>query len=206
VSFAKKISVHASEDRLEHLIEERLVKGAKKDEIDSRIWDLFGEEWAIVYTDMAGFSRNVAEFGIIHFLQIVHESKKILIPCIDRFDGILLKTEGDSMLIIFRNTSRAVECAIAMQHCAKKYNKDKIPEEQIMLCVGMGFGKVLRIGDTDVFGSEVNAACKLGEDLAKAGDILITGAVHEALKVADVEKLPTPPSGAKSAYRLIYAL
>ena len=34
--------------------------------IDQRIWDLFGEEWAVMFTDLAGFSRQVEAFGIIH--------------------------------------------------------------------------------------------------------------------------------------------
>jgi class 3 adenylate cyclase len=40
---------------------------------------------------------------------------------------------------------------------------------------------MLRIGDIDVFGKEVNAASKLGEDTAKADEILVTAAVREAV-------------------------
>jgi len=43
------------------------------------------------------------------------------------------------------------------------------------------FGDVLRIGDSDVWGREVNAASKLGEDTAKSGEILVTGAARAAL-------------------------
>jgi len=43
-----------------------------------------------------------------------------------------------------------------------------------LLCVGIGFGDVLRIGDSDVWGREVNAASKLGEDTAKSVEILVT--------------------------------
>ncbi|MFH0844557.1 MAG: adenylate/guanylate cyclase domain-containing protein, partial [Pseudomonadota bacterium] len=89
--FAFQIRSSASQDRLEKLIEERLKPGANKDQIDLRIWDLFGEEWAVMFTDLAGFSRRVAEFGIIHFLQIIYESQRLLVPCIDEHDGILVK-------------------------------------------------------------------------------------------------------------------
>ena len=97
MAFALQIRNNASQDRLEKLIEARLQPGADKEAIDRRIWDLFGEEWAIMYTDLAGFSRQVAEFGIIHFLQTIYESQKLFVPCIDRYDGILLKVEADSM-------------------------------------------------------------------------------------------------------------
>src|SRR6266545_4697360 len=103
MAFTRLISSGASEDRLEKLIEQRLEPAADKRAVDRRIWDLFGEDWCVLYTDLSGFSRNVAEFGIIHFLQVIHESRKLLIPVIEAHDGILLKTEGDSMLITFRN-------------------------------------------------------------------------------------------------------
>ena len=52
-----------SEGRLERMIAERLLPGADQAAIDRRIWDLVGERWAIMYTDLSGFSRRVAEFG-----------------------------------------------------------------------------------------------------------------------------------------------
>ena len=46
----------ASADRLEKLIAARLEAGADKVAIDRRIWRLFGETWAVMHTDLAGFS------------------------------------------------------------------------------------------------------------------------------------------------------
>jgi len=204
-----QIGASASQDRLEKLIEERIKPGANKDQIDTRIWDLFGETWAVMFTDLAGFSRNVAAFGIIHFLQVIYESQRILVPCIDQHDGILLKMEGDSMLVIFRNVTKALECAIAMQKTLKAYNAGRPETEQILLCVGLGYGRVLRIGDQDVFGSEVNAASKLGEDTAQAWDILVTGSVKKAAEDIprfQFEPIEDVPPGADVALRLIYEL
>ena len=50
-----------------------------------------------------------------------------------------------------------------------------------MLCVGIGHGRVLKIGDSDVFGHEVNLASKLGEDTAKGHEILVTRAFRDAI-------------------------
>lgn len=182
MAYRRVIGASASEDRLERLIEERLKPGADKEKIDNRIWDLFGETWAIMFTDLSGFSRNVAKFGIIHFLQTIYESERLLIPIIEEHDGILLKAEGDSLLVIFRNANKALQAAVAMQRSLVAYNKDKAAEEQVLLCVGIGYGRVLRIGDVDVFGHEVNSASKLGEDTAKAYEILVTPAVRDVFK------------------------
>ncbi len=205
--FRRRIEHTASEDRLEKLLAAR-IEGPEADHeaIDRRIWDLFGEEWCVMATDLAGFSRNVADFGIIHFLQTIYESERILVPIIEEHDGILLKVEGDSFLVIFRNVEKALRASIEMQHATVQYNQNRRPEEHVLLCVGLGFGPVLRIGDADVFGAEVNAASKLGEDTAKAHEILVTGAVRDAAQLPNVsfEEIDTVPPGAKHAYRVVY--
>jgi adenylate cyclase len=190
----------ASQDRLQKLIEERLQPGADTDRIDARIWDLFGEEWCIMSTDLSGFSRGVARFGIIHFLQTIYESERMLIPIIQDHDGILLKVEGDSLFVIFRNVKKAIRSAIAMQRTLLEYNRERAEEEQVLLCVGLGFGRMLRIGDADVFGAEVNMASKLGEDVAKAYEILVTKAVREAAET--MEDLQFEPIDAFGGFRL----
>jgi class 3 adenylate cyclase len=201
----RSIIQSASEDRLYDLIEERLSEGADKEAIDRRIWDLFGEEWCIMATDLAGFSRGVAEFGIIHLLQTIFESERILVPVVQRNDGILLKVEGDSFLVIFRNPTKALQAAMEMQRTVRRYNEDKLPEEHVLLGVGLGFGRVLRVGDADVFGNEVNSACILGETYASAYDILVTNAVRErAGDEVQFEEFPHIPPGAGTVYRAIY--
>lgn len=209
MSYALQIGNSAAEDRLEKLIEERLRSGADKEAIDARIWDLFGETWTVMFTDLSGFSRGVAEFGIIHFLQTIYESQRVLVPAIDRHDGILLKLEGDSMMVTFRRPVRAIACAIDMQRAVNRYNETKTAEEQILLCVGLGYGPMLQIGDHDVFGPEVNAASKLGEDTAKAWDILVTDSVrNEVGPMAEIEfeSIDTTPPGAAGAFRVLYQI
>jgi len=209
MSYANQVGQSASEDRIQKLISDRLQPGANKSEIDARIWDLFGETWAVMFTDLSGFSRGVASFGIIHFLQIIYESERLLIPCIEAHDGILLKTEGDSLLVIFRRPGKAVECALTMQRILRDYNVDRSEDEQVLLCVGLGYGPMLRIGDRDVFGAEVNAASKLGEDTARSGEILVTDALKLGLAGSAgyvFAPIDTVPPGAKAAFQLIYSL
>jgi class 3 adenylate cyclase len=204
--YTLRIQSQASQDRLEQLIAARMLPETDKQALDKRIWDLFGETWAIMFTDLAGFSRRVDEFGIIHFLQTIFESQRLLIPCIDAYDGILLKQEGDSMLVIFKRPQKALECALAMQKSLIPYNADRPEAEQVLLCIGLGYGEVLKIGDADVFGAEVNAASKLGEDTAKAGEILVTGTVKQAapLEGLHFEQIHETIPGTGQAFKVIY--
>ncbi len=77
----------------------------------------------------------------------------------------------------------------------------------MLLCIGLGYGRVLHIGDQDVFGQEVNAASKLGEDTAKANEILVTDAVRAAAgEIADVrfEQIETSVAGSTTNFRVVY--
>ncbi len=128
--------VKGSEHRLWQLVEERTRPGADVRRIDERIWDLFGEEWAVMFTDLTGFSRSVAEFGIIHFLQVIHEQNRVLLPVVADHDGILIKKEADSFLLVFRRARSALTCAVEMQRACQKISSRRRPEEQLLLCVG----------------------------------------------------------------------
>jgi class 3 adenylate cyclase len=96
-----------------------------------------------------------------------------------------------------------------MQRTLAVYNADKLEEEKVLLCVGLGFGKVLRIGDADVFGAEVNATSKLGEDIAKAWEILVTDTVKTrcaGLPGISFAQIDEVPPGAERAWRVEYPL
>ena len=208
MSLLKGVS-SASLERLEKLIRERLMSGADTTAIDKRIWSLFGDTWAIMFTDLSGFSRATAEFGIIHFLQIIYESQRIFMPIIYVYDGIVIKVEGDSMMIIFRTPDKAVKCGLKMQAVCKEYNKNRNDTDHITLCLGIGYGKVLKVGDNDIFGAELNAACKLGEDTAQPGEILVTGAVKKActnIENITFDKLDFSPPGAEFAFKINYPI
>jgi len=206
MTYTGLVTISNAEERLQHLIQERLSPGSDTNAIDGRIWDLFGEEWTVMCTDLAGFSRNVKDFGIIHFLQTIVESQRIFVPIIDHYDGILLKVEADSLMLIFRSVSKAVECAFDMMDVARQYNVGRPEKEHILLCLGIGAGIMLRIGEHDVYGDEVNSASKLGEDTAKAWEILVTEAVRkDCVDSSGMTFIPIEdvPSGVETAYRLM---
>jgi adenylate cyclase len=196
-----------SQERLWSLVEQRCQPGADVSELDRRIWDLFGEKWAVMFTDLSGFSRRVEQFGIIHFLQVIYEQRKLLLPIVERHDGLLIKEEGDSLLILFRRVERALEAGIAMQRACRMVNERRKPEEQILLCLGIGYGDILRIADQDAWGREVNSASKLGEDTAKANEILVTAAAHQELtgrNDVEFESIGSTSLGPEENFRVVY--
>jgi class 3 adenylate cyclase len=159
-----------------------------------------------MFTDLSGFSRRVKSFGIIHFLQTIHEHHVLLAPIIDDHQGFLLKAEGDSMLLLFRRPTSALSCAIEMRRACQRINVRRSEEEAILLCTGLGYGDVLRVGESEVFGAEVNAASKLGEDTAESNEILVTSAFQEACAEVDgvrYEELEVEVPGTDRSYRAL---
>jgi adenylate cyclase len=197
----------AGEARLWRLIAERCEDDADFKTIDKKIWDLFGERWAIMFTDLSGFSRGVENFGIIHFLQVIYQHNTLVAPIIDDHQGFLLKVEGDSLLALFRRPEAALSCAIEMQRACQRISERKTAEEEILLCVGLGYGDVLRIGEHEVWGAQVNAASKLGEDTAGANEILVTDAIVEAcggMERGCYSEMDVGIPGAEKAYLVSY--
>jgi adenylate cyclase len=163
------------------LIEERSRSGADVAAVDRQITARFGQRRAVMFTDLSGFSRQVERFGILHFLQVILEQRKLLFPILEARGGTLLKEEGDSLLVVWEDMKTAFAAAVEMQHATVRHNLGLPPELHVLLCLGLGFGDVLLIGDEDVWGREVNVASKLGEDTARAGEILLSGAAVAAL-------------------------
>jgi adenylate cyclase len=149
--------------------------------LDASILARFGRVQAVMFTDLVGFSRVVEAFGIVHFLQLIHESESLFMPLIHENGGRCIKHEGDSLLIVFDTPHQALASARAMVAATKSVNPGRAPEDRIEVCIGLGYGTVLAIGDNEVWGAEVNAASKLGEDRAEGGEILVTDSVRQAL-------------------------
>ena len=189
------------------LIDERQRPGVDVAAVDARIWQRFGQTRAIVFTDLSGFSRQVAEYGILHFLQTIREQQRLLLPVVRDHDGTVVKIEADSLMILFDAAAAALRCAIAMQRVCQQVSGARSPADKILLCVGIGYGPVLRVDDNDVYGHEVNAASKLGEDTSKAHEILVTDALKQAAGQIDgvsFEELRQSVPGVPAIWRVLY--
>ncbi|MCC6464666.1 MAG: adenylate/guanylate cyclase domain-containing protein [Planctomycetes bacterium] len=198
------VTYPAMQQRINRLLRDRAQAGSDKEAIDRHMWELYGETWAVMFTDLAGFSRATERFGITHFLQVIFESFRVYIPIVEEHDGVLLKVEGDSMLVLFRHAKSALDCALAMQRAGDRYNRKRPLEERLLLSIGLGYGPVLKFGDQDVYGQEVNVACKLGEDIGEPGDILCSEAFRSQFSGARPGFDPSAksPRGTSRSWRI----
>jgi adenylate cyclase len=168
-------------DELNSFLAQRRMAGADRAAIDAAIYARFGRVRAVMFTDLVGFSRVVEAFGIVHFLQLIQESETLFMPLIAQHGGVCLKHEGDSLLVLFDTPQQALAAAKAMVYATLAANPGRAPEDRIEVCIGLGYGTVLRIDNDEVWGAEVNAASKLGEEMAKGGEVLVTDTFRQAV-------------------------
>jgi class 3 adenylate cyclase len=197
----------AEQSELWKLIEERANPDSDPAEVDQRIWETFGADGAIVFSDLKGFTRRTEELGITHFLQTVYRSQILLRPIIEQHQGVVIEVIADSMMLWFDDVDDAVNCSIAMQQACKEFNDGLEPSKQVLLCLGIGYGRTLKVGDTRLAGAEVNVAAKLGEDTAEGYEILVSNSVKDSVTPSDqVEFALTGLSfpGSPEVYRINY--
>jgi class 3 adenylate cyclase len=70
-----------------------------------------------------------------------------------------------------------------MQHAFTASNLLTSDDLDIHIACGIDYGRILVVGNEDCFGDPVNRASKMGEDIAAAGEVLVT---KEAM-----DKIPT---------------
>jgi class 3 adenylate cyclase len=142
--------------------------------IEQQLWRRFGMHKAVFVMDMSGFSRLTQKYGIVHYLSMVHRMQLVTQPIIEQHAGQVVKFEADNCFAAFDNPHDAVRAAIALNIAFSSMNLFTPTEFDIRVSIGIDDGNVLMIGGPDYFGNPVNGACKLGEDIASPGEILMT--------------------------------
>lgn len=146
----------------------------ERNSIEATLWGDYGAEYAVFVLDMSGFSLLTRKYGIVHYLSMVRRMQLTTEPIVKSYGGFMIKYEADNCFAVFPDPLSAVNAAIAMQHAFSAANLLTSEDLDIHISCGIDYGKILIIGHEDCFGDPVNRASKIGEDLAAAGEILIT--------------------------------
>lgn len=133
----------------------------------------------ILAADVVGYSKMMAadEEGTIRTLK---SHREIFDKFINRHEGRIFNTGGDSVLAEFGSTVEAVRCAMAVQEELNLRNAALVPDRQMRFRIGINVGDVL-VDGTDLLGDGVNVAARL-EGLAQPGGICISGSAFEQVK------------------------
>jgi len=149
--------------------------------LETELWKEFGMERAVFVLDMSGFSLLTRKYGIVHYLSMVKRMQLTTEPIVKSYGGSMVKYEADNCFAVFPDPLAAVNAAKAMQHSFEASNLMTSDDLDIYISCGIDYGKILVIKGEDCFGDAVNRASKLGEDVAAAGEILITKEAMDAI-------------------------
>jgi len=174
--------VNNTRTELHRLLQERIEHPTRQEEIDRQIHQTFDLECAVLILDLAGFSRISLRHGIIHFLAMVHRMTAIATPILQRHSGTLVKQEADNLFAIFPTVQPAVDAAVDILKAFVAVNTGLPDEHDLHAGIGIGYGTMIMVAQEDLYGCEMNLACKLGEDLARRGEILLTDAAFQQLQ------------------------
>lgn len=152
----------------------------RRNEIEADIWRSYGRELAVLVLDMSGFSLLTQRHGIVYYLAMVRRMQRTVAPIVSAHGGEVVKFEADDCFAVFGHPQHAVQAALAIHETLAA---DPHPD-MIRVSIGIDYGKVLMVDNQDVFGNAVNRASKLGEDIAEAGETLVTREAFDTLPPA----------------------
>ena len=147
--------------------------------IDEAVRLRFEKPLGVMITDMSGMTELTKQRGTIGILALIREMQHVTAPVVKKNGGTWVKMEADDLFVTHSSakalyaTGREMLDAIAAHAGATR-------DDSIKMGIGLGFGKVLDLGD-DIWGDAVNTASKLGEDTAEPGEILMSDEFHAQL-------------------------
>ena len=115
---------------------------------------------------MAEFTYGTEKYGMEATYRKIMEMRKVVSENIFKNGGRVYKVFADNLFAMFNEPSAAFAATEAIVR--------ELPDS-IGICVGIGHGPVQYYpGENDYYGTEVNLASKLGEDIAGSSEVLFT--------------------------------
>jgi class 3 adenylate cyclase len=163
---------------------------------ERRLRERFEVEMAVFALDMSEFSVSVRRSGIVAHLCQIRRMQRLAAPIVAAHAGEVVKCEADNVLAVFAGAADAVEAALAINRALGQGEGAGNPGAPWpTVGIGIDYGRFLLVPGRDAFGDPVNVAHKLGEDVARAGEILVTDTVRGRLEDRPAEALTLSLSG-----------
>lgn len=142
----------------------------------------YHRERAILSMDMTGYTSSAMRHGELESLLRVLDAQRVVIPVLQEFGAELIRCFADDIVALFHEPNAAVDAAFEVHRRIQLFNESPLTSQNsTQCCVGVGFGRVFSIGPNLAQGDEMNRASKLGEDIARANETLITERAYSAV-------------------------
>lgn len=152
----------------------------------AEIWERYGQTVAVMVLDSSGFSRVTESHGIIHFLSRLMLLRNIVKPLCETHACKRLHFDADNAFAIFESVDDAIICAQELHQRVYESRLMLSEDERYRVSIGIGYGEMLYSETLEgYFSAEMNAASKLGEDLAAGDETRLTASayVHASIEL-----------------------
>ena len=134
------------------------------------------ETLAIVFTDIKGYTAATSSQTHLENARMLKRTERLIEPVLKAYNGQVIKSLGDSYMIVFRSPTEAALCAAAVQDRLHRHNVNRSEEQAIHIRIAMNIGEV-RVHRGDVFGEPVNIAARI-EGVTPADEIFLSQATY----------------------------
>jgi class 3 adenylate cyclase len=135
------------------------------------------EKLAILFADICGSTALYESLGDDLAQKMISRCINTMAEKIPVYQGTLIKTIGDGVMVAFQSAEAAYHAACAMQVAVE--NDRPSDATPLRIRIGFNYGKVIRESN-DVFGNTVNVAARVAA-ITRANQIMATQAVFDAL-------------------------
>ncbi len=133
----------------------------------------------VVFTDCVGFSARMS-INEDHTLDLIRRDLKLMKHLCEAYEGRVLKSTGDGLLMCFISAVKAVEYAVEVQKKLAENGNSLPSDDALKHRIGIHLADIF-INETDVMGNGVNIAARL-QTLADPGGICISQTVYDVVK------------------------
>ena len=130
----------------------------------------------ILVADVVGYSKHM-ERNENATLEAYSECEKLLKEALDKRQGSIFNTAGDSVLAEFNSAVNAVEFAVEFQNKIKERNKSDGISAKLEFRIGINMGDVVS-REGNLLGDGVNIAARL-EALSQPNGICISKSIYD---------------------------
>jgi class 3 adenylate cyclase len=149
--------------------------------VERRVWERHGITCAMLALDSSGMTRVSRRLGIVHFLTRYMRMRDLAGAIIERRGCLAWRCFADNLFAEFATADTAFETAREIHTALRASGLTVSDGEPYRVCIGIGYARVLDDGPFGKMGDEMNVVAKLAEDIADAGDTMITESAFTAL-------------------------
>lgn len=142
------------------------------------------ENLTVLFTDIADFTQKMAGSSRADMRSMMRLHNRLLKRTIEFYEGQYIKSTGDGMLAVFRGTTNAVQCGMAIQDTIAEHNHNLPADDRLRVRVALNLGEVEWTSRRDIAGDAVNITARI-ESVTPPDEIYVSATVYQAMNKAE---------------------